>query len=91
MLHTDMKLWPGMYFVMAPIRELGALPGDFVSVDPSDENPFILTRILDRHDAETMLGKPGAVQPITPSFSFLPPSQRCASSWQRGSRLRLET
>ena len=82
-------LLPGMYFVMAPIPELGAIPGDFVCIDPKDENPFVLTRVLDRYDGETMFSRPGAVQPIAPSSSSS--SRQRASSSRRARRLQLET
>ncbi len=82
-------LLPGTYFVMAPIPELGAIPGDFVCIDPKDENPFVLTRILDRFDGETMLATLGAVRPIPPSSSAS--SRRRGSSWRRAQHSQHET
>ena len=82
-------LLPGTYFVMHPIPELGAIPGDLVSIDPKHEIPYLLTRALDRYDGETMLSKPGVVLPVvTPSsFSFAALESRAP----RPSRLRIET
>lgn len=85
-----MDLWPGVYLIKTPIPALGAFPGDFVCVDPTDENPFILTRVLDQHEAEAMLGHLGAAEAVSPSFSS-PSWQRSVSSWRRARRLRLET
>ena len=84
-------LLPGLYFVMAPISELGAIPGDLVNIDPTHEIPFVLTRILDRIDGETMLSRPGAVLPVTPSPSPSSSSEARQPRAGRPRRLRLET
>ncbi len=44
----------GMWLITKPVPELGAIPGDFVCIDPKDENPFVLTRILHRYDVEAI-------------------------------------
>lgn len=69
MSNSHNHLLPGMYFVLAAIPEIGALPSDFVYLNPRDEVPSLLYRVVDRDASETALSEPGVVRPISGPFS----------------------
>lgn len=48
---------PGIYAVTAPIRELGGWPiTDYIAIrDPSTPAPYMLLRVLNRHDIEVAM------------------------------------
>ena len=57
---TDRTLYvPGLYELRDGVPDLGISPGHFLSVDPSDENPYVVTRIVSRRFAEMVLSSPG--------------------------------
>ncbi len=77
------ELTGGLYMIVKPVPEAGALPFDCVNVEPDDRHQYILQRFLDDHDVDAILAR-SAIQTVPPSaWLAIPPRAEIRRRWRR--------
>ena len=84
------ELASGLFMIVKPVSEVGALPFDCLSVRHKAPNPYLLQRILDGHDVEAILAR-SAIQAVPAStFQVIPPRSEIRRRWAPHGRRQRE-
>ncbi len=73
----------GLYMIVKPVPEVGALPFDCVNIEPDDRHRHLLQRFIDDHDVKAILAR-SAIQAVPGSaWMAIPPPAEIRRRWRR--------